>query len=445
MHALYVTHRNVTRLITALGLVFSGGAFSANLSDLYRDAFAYDAQYASARASYRAVLEKLPQARAGLLPNISADAYLRRNDVESTLPGGDARFTSDGMSASASQPLFRRQNWVQYEQAKLQLKVGESQLKLAQQELILRVARAYFDVLQAQDNIAFIQSQKAAISEQLASAKRNFEVGNATVTDTHEAQARFDLTTAQEIAAQNEREIRLRALQRLVGKSPMPLATLGDKTQLKLPKPTGIDEWVTRASEQNLQTQIQRDLKLIADREVARNRAGGYPTLDAVASYSVSNNQNFGSVQVDTHTAVVGLELAVPIYQGGLLGSRVREAVANQDKARFDLENAHREAGLQASEAYLNVANGEAQVKALEQARISTQAQLDSTKLGLQVGVRTSLDVLNAQQQVLSAQRDLAEARYNFILAGLNLQAAVGELDAADLAEVDGYLGTVRE
>ena len=432
------------RLILALGWVFSGGVSGATLSDVYRDALVYDAQYASARASYRAVQEKLPQARAGLLPNVSADAYLRRNDVKSTLPGGDARFTSDGISASAAQPLFRWQNWVQYEQAKLQLSIGESQLKLAEQELILRVARAYFDVLQAQDNIVFIQSQKAAISEQLASAKRNFEVGNATVTDTHEAQARYDLATAQEIAAQNEREIRLRTLQRLVGKSPTPLAALGDKTQLKLPEPIGIDAWVDRASTHNLQTQIQRNLKLIADREIERNRAGGYPTLDAVASYSVNNNQNFGSLQVDTRTAVVGLELAVPIYQGGILNSKVREAVANQDKARFDLENANREAGLQASQAYLNVANGEAQVKALEQARISTQAQLDSTKLGLQVGVRTNLDVLNAQQQVLSAQRDLAAARYNFILAGLNLQAAVGELDAADLTEVDRYLTAAR-
>ena len=438
MYALRVTC--LTPVFLALGLVFSGGVSGATLSDVYRDALVYDAQYASARATYRAVQEKLPQARAGLLPNVSGDAYLRRNDVESTLPGGDARFTSDGVSASAAQPLFRWQNWVQYEQAKLQLSIGESQLNLAEQELILRVARAYFDVLQAQDNIAFIQSQKAAISEQLASAKRNFEVGNATVTDTHEAQARYDLATAQEIAAQNDREIRLRTLQRLVGKSPTPLAALGDKTQLKLPEPIGIDAWVDRASEHNLQTQIQRNLKLIADREIERNRAGGYPTLDAVASYSVNNNQNFGSVQVDTRNAVIGLALAVPIYQGGLLSSKVREAVANQDKARFDLENAHREAGLQASQAYLNVANGEAQVKALEQARISTQAQLDSTKLGLQVGVRTSLDVLNAQQQVLSAQRDLAAARYNFILSGLNLQAAVGELDAADLAEVDRYL-----
>jgi len=170
-------------------------------------------------------------------------------------------------------------------------------------------------VLQAQDNIAFIQSQKAAISQQLALAKRNFEVGNATVTDTNEAQARFDLTTAQEIAAQNEREIRLRSLQRLVGKSPTPLAALGDKVQLKLPQPAVMDEWVSRATEQNLQTRIQRDLKLIADQEVVRNRAGSYPTLDAVASYNINNNQNFGSVQVDTRTAVIGLALAVPIYQ----------------------------------------------------------------------------------------------------------------------------------
>ncbi|MEQ1591130.1 MAG: TolC family outer membrane protein [Thiobacillaceae bacterium] len=434
-------HTLATKILaTALAAALSPMAFSANLSDIYHDALVYDAQYASARAAYQAGTEKLPQARAGLLPNVSLTGNLNRNDVNSTLPGGDSRFTSNGLAASATQPLFRMQNWVQFEQAQLQMNVFENQLKVAEQDLILRTARTYFDVLQAQNNIAFIQSQKAAIAEQLASSKRNFEVGTATVTDTHEAQARYDLATAQEIAAINDREVKLRSLQRLIGKPPAALAVLAEQAAMKLPEPRSIDDWVSRAAENNLQAGIQRNLKLIADQEVEKNRAGHYPTLDAVANYNISNNQNFGSIKVDTRTAVIGLQLAVPIFQGGLVSSKVREAVANQDKARFDLDNAQREASLQASQAYLNVTNGEAQVKALEQARTSTQAQLDSTKLGLQVGVRTSLDVLNAQQQVLSAQRDLAAARYNFLLSGLNLKAAAGALNAADLAEIDGYL-----
>ena len=195
-----------------------------------------------------------------------------------------------------------------------------------------------------------------------------------------------------------------------------------------------------RAAEGNLQGEIQRLAKTIADQEVERNRAGHYPTVDAVAGYTISNGQNFGSQQVDTRTATIGVELNLPIYQGGLTSSRVREAVANQEKARQDLEVATREASLQARQAWLNVNSGAARVRALEQALTSTKAQLDSTKLGLQVGVRTNLDVLNAEQQVLSAQRDLAGARYAYLLSGLSLKAAAGALSAADLQAIDKLL-----
>ena len=164
------------------------------------------------------------------------------------------------------------------------------------------------------------------------------------------------------------------------------------------------------------------------------------PTLDAVAGYSVNNNQNYGTIQADTRTASIGLQLNLPIYQGGLVSAQVREAVANQEKARQDLESATRDASLSARQAYLNVESGVARVRALEQALVSSQAQLDSTKLGLSVGVRTNLDVLNAEQQVLSARRDLAGARYAYLLAGLSLKAAVGALKPADLAQIDQYL-----
>ena len=426
-------------LFLALSLALAPAAHAANLSDTYRDAQAYDAQYAAARAAYQAGQEKAVQGRAGLLPNVNLGGNLRYNSVDSSLAGGDADYDSNGLSLSASQPLFRKQNWVQYAQAKEQVKIAEKQFKAAEQDLILRVAQAYFDVLQSQDNIAFIDAQKAAITEQLASAKRNFEVGTATITDTHEAQARYDLAVAQEIAEQNTLNIRLRALEKLIGKPAGGLDTLVDSKLLKTDS-ISIDDWAKRAAEGNLQAEIQRIAKTIADQEVERNRAGHYPTLDAVAGYTISNNQNFGTTQVDTRTASVGLELNVPIYQGGLTSSRVREAVANQEKARQDLENATREASLQAREAWLNVNSGVARVHALEQALTSTKAQLDSTKLGLQVGVRTNLDVLNAEQQVLSARRDLAGARYAYLLSGLSLKAAVGTLNPADLAEIDQHL-----
>ncbi|MDP2058075.1 MAG: TolC family outer membrane protein [Thiobacillus sp.] len=426
-------------LFLALTLALAPLAHATNLSDVFHDAQAYDAQYAAARAAHQAGQEKAVQSRAGLLPNVNLGGNVRYNNIDSSLPGGDGDFDSNGLSLSATQPLFRKQNWVQYAQAKKQVKIADMQFKVAEQDLILRVAQAYFDVLQSQDNIAFIDAQKAAITEQLASAKRNFEVGTATITDTHEAQARYDLAVAQEIAELNSLNIRLRALEKLIGKPAGTLDTLVDPAQLKAGS-GNIDEWAARATEGNLQAEIQRIAKIIADQEVESNRAGHYPTLDAVAGYSINNNQNFGTTQIDTRTASIGVELNLPIYQGGLTSSRVREAIANQEKARQDVEVATREASLQARQAWLNVNSGVARVRALEQAVVSTKAQLDSTKLGLEVGVRTNLDVLDAEQQVLSARRDLAGARYAYLLSGLSLKAAVGSLSPADLAEIDQYL-----
>ena len=424
-------------LFLAMSLVLAPSAHATNLTDAYRDALAYDAQYASARAAWQAGQEKSVQGRAGLLPQVNVTGNARHNEVETDF--GDTDYSSNSIGVNAAQPLFRMQNIVQYEQSKNQVKIAEMQFKVAGQDLILRVAQAYFDVLQSQDNIAFINAQKAAIAEQLAAAKRNFEVGTATITDTHEAQARYDLAVAQEIAEQNTLNIRLRALEKLIGKPPGALDSLAEPARFKAESGT-IDDWANRAAEGNLQAEIQRIAKAIADQEVQRNRAGHYPTLDAVAGYSVNNNLSAGMARYDANVANIGLELNLPIYQGGLTSSRVREAVANQEKARQDLENATREASLQARQAWLNVNSGAARVQALQQALVSTKAQLDSTKLGLDVGVRTNLDVLDAEQQVLSARRDLAGARYAYLLSGLSLKAAVGTLSPADLAEIDQHL-----
>lgn len=427
-----------SRLALVLGVAFATPAFADNLSEIYRAALAYDASYAAAQAGYQAAQEKAPQARAGLLPNVALNANLRYNNTDSS-SFGSTDYTSHGWGLSAAQPIYRGQNRVAYEQAKISVQLAESQLKTAGQDLILRTARAYFDVLLAQDSIEFIGAQKAAITEQLAAAKRNFEVGTTTITDTHEAQARFDLVTAQEIAAQNDLEVKRRALHTLTGKTVNTLSTLSANPALSSPA-GGMDDWVNRAQDNNLQVQIARQGKQIADKQIERARAGHHPTLDLVASYTDSYNQNFGGMQVDSKAGVIGLELALPIYQGGLTSSLVKEAVANQEKSRLDQENAQRNAALQTRQSYLNVTSTAAQVRALEAALASSQKSLESTQLGLDVGVRTNVDVLNAQQQVTSAKKDLAAARYNFLLSVLNLKAAAGSLSAADLEEIDRLL-----
>jgi outer membrane protein len=425
-------------LILALSVAFSPVALGGNLSDAYRAAAAHDPIYAAAQSAYRAAQERIPQARAGLLPNIGLNANTRYNDVEGSLFSDE--FNSNSWGVTANQPIYRAQNMVSYGQAKVSVQQAGYQLKASEQDLILRTARAYIDVLAAQDNLAFTLAQKDAFAEQLASAKRNFEVGTTTVVDTHEAQARYDLANSQEITARNVLEIKRRALRNLTGKEVNTLATLTPEPMPFAPEPANVDEWVSRSQQDNLDVRIRQQAKEIADREIDRTRAGHHPTLDLTAGYTDASNQNFGTVQIDTKTTYVGLEFALPIYQGGLVSSQVREAVANQERVRQELEDALRNAALQTRDAYFNVLSTQSQVKALEAALASSVKSLESTQVGLEVGVRTNIDVLNAQQQVTSAQKELALARYLSLIALLNLKASAGTLTAADLEYIDGML-----
>ena len=419
----------------------------ADLLDIYRQARESDAVYAAARATWAATQEKLPQGRAGLLPQANLSASTQHNDRDlrfrnPATPSAEGQFNSNSLSVSVTQPIYRKQNQVTYEQSKVQIEQADAQLALVGQDLILRTAQAYFDVLLAQFNLEVAGAQKTAISEQLAQAKRNFEVGTATITDTHEAQARFDLTVSQEIAAQNDVEIKRRQLAQIIGRTAPDLARLGTDYALALPAPNDVTQWVERASRANLQVQINQAGLRIAQQEIEKSRGAHHPTLDAFASYtdSASGSGIQGGFGTDTTTRVVGLQLAIPIYQGGATSSRVREALANQDKARQDLETARRAAELATRQSFLGVANGVAQVKALQAAVVSSQSSLDSTQLGREVGVRTQVDVLNAQQLLFGTRRDLAQAIYNYLLSLLRLKGAVGTLAEEDLIRLNSWL-----
>lgn len=428
-------------LITA---VFAPGVEAANLMDIYRDALANDAALASARAAYQAGQEKLPQGRALLLPTLDLGASTTWNKEEIQTRGTgistDYNYNISGAKLTLAQPIYRRQNWAIYEQGKLQSAAAEIQYAAAQQGLILNVAQAYFDALLAQDNVTLAGAQKKAIQEQLDQAKMSFEVGTATITDTHEAQARFDLAHASEIAALNELEIRQRALEKIIGKQPGPLASLVAELSLQSPEPNDISKWVDAAEQNNLLVQAKRASAEIANQEVERNRGGHHPTLDLVATYGENGftGGRFGAY--DSKAATIGLQLGLPLYQGGAASSRVREAVANQEKARQDLTLEVRQSALSTREAYLGVTSGAAQIRALEQALVSSQSSLDSTRLGLEVGVRTNVDVLNAQQQLFSAKRDLYKARYAYLISRLKLKSAAGSLAEEDLQQVNQWL-----
>jgi outer membrane protein len=427
-------------------------ATAEDLLQIYREAVANDPTLASARASWEATQEALPQARAGLLPSVNLQGNANRQNFYERLHNVDpgfsfsTQFPQYNYTVSAAQPLFRKQNLVAYDQAKQQVGQSDYTLASAQQDLIVRVAQAYFDVLLAQFTIELTESQKAAVSENLAQAKRNFEVGTATITDTNDAQAKYDQIVAQELSVQNDLDNKLATLRAIIGRQPKELRRVGGKFEPELPTPNALDPWIEKSLHDNLQVRIAQSNYDIAVLEVDRQRAGHYPTLDLVASFNQTYQGASASVTVssaaafDSRLGIIGVQLNVPLYLGGSIDSKVRQAVATLESTRQNLEGARRAAQLSAQTAFTGVTSGFAQIKALEQAVTSAQVSYDSTKVGLEVGVRTNLDVLNQQQQVYQTRFNLAQAYYNFVISGLKLKQSVGTLSDLDVEQINRYL-----
>lgn len=432
-------------LVLAVLGACSASAWSADLIQTYRAAMAYDAQFAAARSQRDADQEKLPQGRAGLLPVVGLAASTTFNDFDVSTQGLDLtrRGNTNAQTLQLTQPLFRWQNWVQFKQGELQAMLGEVRLGQARQDLILRVSQAYFDVLNGQDALAAVTTLKVAANQQLELAKKSFEVGTVTITDVHEAQSRFDLASAQEIAAQSDLDVKRQVLAQIVGGEPEALVGLRKDLELPRPQPEDIGGWVQAAEGANFAVQLQRLALEIADREVERNRAGHYPTVDLVATYGHSNSLSSsltpGSMKSDGGT--IGMQINVPLFAGGATTSREREAASLKQKSQSDLDNARRSAALAARQAYLGVTSGLAQVKALQAAEVSSNSALDANKLGYEVGVRINIDVLNAQSQLADARRQLAKARYDTLVAQLKLKAAAGTLGEDDVVAINALLG----
>jgi outer membrane protein len=430
-----------------LASAFSLNAQAADLIQVYQQALANDATYASARAAAAAGRERITQGRSGLLPTvgISGDITKSNNDFtawnDNPAFGGGTNLRSNQIQVTLQQPLFHWDRWETYQQSKLQQAISEAQFAQAQQDLITRVAQAYFDVLAAQDTLESTRAQKVAVTEQLASAKRNFEVGTQTITDTHEAQAAYDLVVSQEIAAVNDLETKKTALQAIIGTPPAALATLRTGVNLTAPQPINVDQWVSAAENQNYAVTVAQLQLESAKRDISKNRAGHYPTLDLVASslHRDVNGQLTGT-SGKTNSNSIGIQYSIPLFSGFAVTSKVRESIALEDKARNDLEANRRNAALVARQSFLGVNSGLAQVKALEAAEVSSNSSLESNKLGYQVGVRINIDVLNAQRQLYQTRTDLARARYNTILAGLKLKAAAGSLREEDLQPINALL-----
>ena len=421
---------------------FGGSAHAQSLLELYDAAHAFDATYLSARALAESVPYRVEQAEALLRPSAALGSSAAR--VETNPPILQSYGSNSlSLSLSARQPLFNRANVATVRQAEKSLDVSRADLDTAEQELILRLSQAYFDVLGAQDTLATTRTNKAAISEQLASAKRNFEVGTATITDTREAQARFDLASAQEIAAQNDLMTKRIALDQLVGRPNVEPKQLAVPVALPAVQPDNPDDWVRLAEGQHPAIRRAQLALEIARLETAKARAASLPTIDAVGAVSAGRGAiggSLGSQPGNSSSASVGVQLNMPLYTGGQIQNRIKETLVLEDRSQNDLEAARRGVSQATRQAFYTLQSGAAQVRALEAAESSSLLALEATQLGYRVGVRVNLDVLNAQSQLFQTRRDLARARYDVLLGTLRLRQAAGQVSAQDIAAVDRLL-----
>ena len=431
-----------------------------NLVSLFATAKNYDASYQSALAQYEANRFKADQAIAGLLPNVNLSTNAQRSLIDYT---PDTYFVNPvdhskdvipfmryygtySATLTAVQPLYRPANYDVYLQGKKQLAQSVSQLVAAEQDLLIRLTQGYFDVLTSSDSLKSIQAQKQAVAEQLASAKRNFEVGTATITDTREAEARYDLILAQEIAGENDLRIKKLFLDQLVGMKNVQPTRLSKNANMESTTPADVDAWVG-VSEQAHPNVLTAQLALdIATLEVDKAKSAHLPTVDLQANIAGTRNADgtatSGTSSLGTHVLgkSVALVMNIPIYQGYATQSRVRETVELENKARYDLEGAKRATAQSTRTAFYNLVSGIGQVKALNAAERSSLLALEANQLGYTVGIRINIDVLNSQSQLYQTQRDLAKAKYDVLVGGLKLKQANGTLKPEDLQALNDLL-----
>ncbi len=422
-------------------------AQAMGLSDLVRLAKQHDATYQATLAQTQADQEIEKQARASLLPSLFFSAQIDKQDNTFEAFGNRIEASRDPGTYSLvlTQALFRPQAWQTYKQGQLLAEVARLRAHQAEQELLLKVTRAYFDVLNAQNDLNSLHIQKLAVQEQLAFAKQNFESGTATITDQQEAQARFDLINAQELVGQNLLSTRQLALETLTGKAPDALKTLNTKVTLSAPLPAQPQSWAEQAQQSNIQVLQARLTQEIAERETSKARLGHLPTLDLTVKRVETEQQSFNGTtgqpfEIGIENNSLGLTLNVPLFSGGATQSNVRQQAHLLTKARQDVEAASRIAQQQAKSAFLNTQSALAQVQALQTAVTSSELALKSNKTAYEVGVRINLDVLNAQQQLSATQRDLSRAQYNALVQTIELQAATGQLSMNDIEAINALL-----
>ncbi len=409
-------------------------AAAEDLLQVYRQALDSDPVLKAAVASREAAQEAKPQARALLLPNVGVNAEQGRTSVS-----GQSDFNSHNYTLGLQQPIYNRGSLVQQRLADAVVGQSDVDLRNTNNELILRVSQGYFGVLAALDNLTYATAEKNAFARQLEQANRRFEVGLATITDVYDAQARFDAAVSQEIDATNKLADARESLRQLTGQEYARLNLLSERMPLSLPKPTDPEAWVRMALDNNLQLLSAGFSVDQARQNIQLQKAGHYPTLDLRASSTDLDNSI-----TNTTSQQVSLQLAIPLYTGGAVSSRSRQAAYNYEASRQSLENLQRDTVRTVRNAYRGQETAISLIKALDQTRVSTRSALEANQAGYEVGTRTIVDVLDAERNVYLAARNYASARYSYIANYLTLRQAAGQLSEADVAEINGWLGEPR-
>ena len=419
-----------------------------DLKQVYQAALEQDATIRASRATADSGRERLPQARAGLLPQISASAGRNNNNLDTTAPNilgtpvtTNEKYLSDNKTLQLRQPLVNMQRWLQFQQAKSVVEEVEANLDRDLQNLVVRVAGVYFEALMADEQLDLVLAQKKTYTALVDAAKKGLAAGSGTRTDIDDAQSRLDMAAAQELEARQNQDLARRQLQLLVNQPVNQIAKLNVAAlQLSAPMPANLDDWTRKAEQASPEIRAMQARLDAARREVSKAQAGHLPTVDAVAQWSNSGSENITRVNSRFENKTIGLQLNIPLYSGGYVNSTIRQAVAEQTRAEESLEALRRDLGVRVHKEYRGVSEGVLRVRALEQAARSAEQMMKSTQMSLTAGSRTQLDVLNAQQQFTLALRDLAQARLVYLLSKVRLASLVGDDAMVSVEQVNGSL-----
>ena len=438
----------VAMAMTASAMTASAQAYALDFKLVYQAALEQDATIRASRAAADSGRERLPQARAGLLPQVSASAGRNFNSLDTTSPNilgelgtTNDRYFSDNKSVQLRQPVVNMQRWLQFEQAKSMVAETEATLDRDLQNLVVRVAGAYFEYLMSDEQLELVLAQKKMYTSLVDAAKKGIAAGSGTRTDIDDAQARLDMASAQELEARQNQDQTRRQLEVLINQPVASVAKL-NVPALKLvgPVPASLDEWTSRAEKNSPEIKAMQARLEAARREVSKSQAGHLPTLDAVAQWSNSGSENITRINSRYENKSIGLQLNVPLFSGGYVSSTIRQAVAEQTRAEETLEALRRDLGVRVHKEFRGVSEGVMRVRALEQAVRSAEQMMKSTQMSFKAGSRTQLDVLNAQQQYTMALRDLAQARFVYLMSKVRLASLAGDDAVASVDDVNGSL-----